>query len=115
MAVTYASGEPLSQHLGKLTKTSSLYAHVEPPLLVKTSFTNASKKPVVQRGHSKALPRIDLNQPGRLRIGHLMTYFGVSHSSVYVYIKNGVISPPDGRASGRPYWRTDTIKADLAK
>ncbi len=68
-----------------------------------------------QRGHSKALPQVDLNQPGRLRIGHLMTFYGLSHSSVYVHIKKKLLPQPDGQVAGRPYWRTETIKADLQK
>jgi len=35
-------------------------------------------------GHAKPLPvTLDLNQPGRLRVGHLLTLFGISHSSLY--------------------------------
>ena len=65
------------------------------------------------RGHSKALPRIDLNQPGRLRVGHLMTFYGLSHSSVYAHLRKKLLPPPDGVVAGRSYWRTETIKAHL--
>ena len=65
------------------------------------------------RGHSKALPRIDLNQPGRLRVGHLMTYYSLSHSSIYTHLRKKLLPPPDGVVASRPYWRTETIKADL--
>ena len=67
------------------------------------------------RGHSKALARVDLSQPGRLRVGHLMTFYGLSHSSVYSHLKRNLLPGPDGVVAGRPYWRTDTIKADLEK
>lgn len=67
------------------------------------------------RGHAKALPCPDLNQPLRLRIGHLQTLYGVSPSTVYVYLKKGLIPPADGVIAGRQYWRTDTIKNDLEK
>jgi predicted DNA-binding transcriptional regulator AlpA len=67
------------------------------------------------RGHSKALPRIDLNQPGRVRVGHMMTFYGISHSSVYAHLKKGLLPPPDGFICRRPYWLTSTIKADLEK
>ena len=67
------------------------------------------------RGHSKALARVDLDQPGRLRIGHVMTYYGLSHSSVYAHLKKNLLPPPDGVVAGRPYWRTETIKAHLQK
>ena len=68
-----------------------------------------------QVGHSKALPRIDLNQPGRLRVGHLMTFYGLSHSSVYAHLKKGLLPPPDGVICRRSYWLTSTIKADLER
>lgn len=69
----------------------------------------------VQSGHSKALPRVDLNQPARLKIGHLMTLYGLSHSSIYTYLRKKLIPAPDGVIRGRPYWRTDTIREDLEK
>jgi hypothetical protein len=67
------------------------------------------------RGHCKALPRVDLNQPIRLRIGHLMTYYDLSHSAVYVHIKNHLIPPADGKIGGRQYWLASTIRDDLEK
>lgn len=115
MAVKYVSGGLVSQPIGAPSKTVSSYIVTGTLLRTKEPPVNAPKTPVGQRGHSKALPPVDLNQPGRLRIGHLRTYFGISHSSVYTYIRRGVISPPDGRVAGRPYWKTETIKADLAK
>ena len=72
-----------------------------------------SKKP--QTGHSRALPRVDLDQPGRLRVGHLMTLYGLSHSSIYAHLRRQTLPPPDGVIANRPYWRTETIKADLQK
>ena len=67
------------------------------------------------RGHSKARPRIDLNQPGRLYVGHLMTFYGLSHSSVYAHLHKELLPPPDGVIGRRSYWLTSTIKADLEK
>lgn len=68
------------------------------------------------RGHSKALPPVDLDNPHlRLRIGHLMTFYNLSHSSVHVYLNKGLIPPADGVIRGRRYWHTDTIKNDLEK
>lgn len=71
--------------------------------------------PKTQRGHSKALPvTVSLDQPGRLRIGHLQTLFAVSHSQIYSLIKSGAIPKPDGKDGGRrPYWKTETIKQVL--
>ena len=77
------------------------------------AVTITNKK--TSRGHSKALARVDLDQPGRLRIGHVMTYYGLSHSSVYAHLKKKLLPPPDGVVAGRPYWRTETIKAHLQK
>jgi hypothetical protein len=68
-----------------------------------------------QRGHSNALPCPNLNQPGRLRIGHLMTVYNLSHSSIYVHIDKGLIPPADGKIARRQYWRVETIRNDLAK
>ena len=66
-----------------------------------------------QRGHSKPLMvTIDLNQPGRLRVGHLMSLFATSHSKLYVLLRRGEIPPPDGN-DGRPYWNTSTVRPCL--
>lgn len=62
-------------------------------------------------GHSKALPVhvIDFSKPGRLRVGHLLTLFSTSHSTLYEHM--GTRYPaPDGKDGGRPYWKTSTIK-----
>lgn len=72
-----------------------------------------SKKPT--RGHSKCLPLPDLSSPGRLRVGHLRTAYGISHSSVYTYLRRNWIPAPDGKIGSRPYWLTSTIREDLEK
>lgn len=77
------------------------------------SVTVIQRKP--NHGHSKPLPRIDLNLPARLRVGHLMSYYGLSHSAVYVHLDKGLIPPADGKIGGRKYWRTETIKNHLEK
>ncbi|CAD6526126.1 hypothetical protein ACFQ3P_13715 [Paraburkholderia sabiae] len=56
---------------------------------------------------------IDLNQPGRLRVGHLLTLLSVSHDSFYRKLKAGAIPAPSGR-DPRPYWNTATIRDYLA-
>lgn len=68
-----------------------------------------------QRGHCKSLPAPDLNTPVRLRIGHLLTLYGVSHSTFYRHQRKLLIPPPDGVVVARPFWRSATIKADLEK
>jgi hypothetical protein len=69
----------------------------------------------VKNGHSKALPiaGIDLQQPGRLRAGHLMTLFSVSHSTLYNRIRTGLIPKPDGVDGARPFWKTETVRQVL--
>lgn len=68
-----------------------------------------------KKGHSKALPIaiIDLQQPGRLRIGHLMTLFSVSHSTLYNHIRKGRIPVADGDDGKRPFWNTETVRNAL--
>jgi hypothetical protein len=68
-----------------------------------------------QLGHCKPLPRPDLNVPARLKVGHLMTLYGLCHSAIYVHLNRQQIPPPDGVVAGRSYWKTSTIKADLEK
>ena len=68
------------------------------------------------RGHSKPLPlSISLDQPGRLRAGHLQSLFAVSLSTLHLHISAGHIPPPDGRDRRRPYWNTKTIRDALQK
>lgn len=64
-----------------------------------------------KNGHSKPLSTaaIDLEQPGRLRTGHLMTLFSVSHSTLYNRIRTGLIPKPDGTDGTRPFWKTETV------
>ena len=61
--------------------------------------------------HTRARPLggIDLGQPGRLRVGHLLTLFSVSHSTLYSHIKAGKIPKPDGEDGARPFWLTSTV------
>src|SRR4051812_38856669 len=66
-----------------------------------------------QRGHSKHLAvTIDLNQPGRLRVGHWLTLLAVSHSKFYELRRRGEIPPADGN-DGRPFWNTSTARSVL--
>jgi predicted DNA-binding transcriptional regulator AlpA len=95
------------------------------------ALTFVSRKPEVLRldpaapksfrpkkaGHSKALPVacIDLQQAGRLRVGHLLTLFSVSHSTLYNRIRSGQIPQPDGVDGTRPFWKTETVRHALQK
>lgn len=69
---------------------------------------------VARCGHAKARPvaHIDLTQPGRLRVGHLLTLLSISHSALYERLRSGRLPKPDGH-DPRPYWRTTTILALL--
>lgn len=62
-------------------------------------------------GHAKCLPfdRADLWKPGRLKPGHLMSLFEISHSTLYVRRAEGIIPPPDLVEKNRPIWFTSTI------
>ena len=62
-------------------------------------------------GHAKPLPfnKADLLKPGRLKPGHLMHLFGISHSTLYKRRADGLIPPPDLKEYGRPLWFTSTI------
>jgi len=79
--------------------------------------STASSAPVrpAKNGHSKPLSTaaIDLDQPGRLRAGHLMTLFSVSHSTLYNRIRTGLIPQPDGIDGTRPFWKTATVRQAL--
>ncbi len=67
-----------------------------------------------KQGHAKPLPlTLDLNQPGRLRVGHLMNLFSISHATLYARLMTGSLPKPDGRDGKRPYWKTSTVRALL--
>ncbi|MBI3374987.1 MAG: hypothetical protein HY017_24965 [Betaproteobacteria bacterium] len=62
-------------------------------------------------GHTKAQPpTISLDQPGRLRVAHLLSLLSVSHSTLYAGIKTGRYPKPDGMDGKIPYWWTSTIR-----
>lgn len=76
------------------------------------AITSATPRKTWRSGHTKAqAPIISLDQPGRLRVGHLMALLSLSHSALYVRLGNRV-PKPDGR-DPRPYWNTGTIKLFL--
>ena len=68
-------------------------------------------------GHTKAkdLTFVDLSKPGRIRTGHMMTLFSVSHSTLYKRMHTGTIPKPDGKDGLRPFWRTETVAIALAE
>lgn len=68
-------------------------------------------------------PPFSLDQPGRLRVCHLMWLFSISHTTLYQRIEEELIPPPDGYdmpnrpkgRQGRPYWLTSTVRPLLEK
>lgn len=72
------------------------------------------KRPKAKSGHTKAKALIiSQDQPGRLRIAHLLSLFSVSHSTLYQGMKFGRYPKPDGRDGNFPYWKTETIRQFL--
>lgn len=62
-------------------------------------------------GHTRAKPpTISLDQPGRLRVAHLLSLLSVSHSTLYAGIKSGRYPKRDGTDGKIPYWKTSTIR-----
>jgi hypothetical protein len=60
-------------------------------------------------------PTISLQQPGRLRIANLMALLSISHQTLYVRLKSGLVPPPDGYDGVRPYWFTESIRPLLER
>ena len=56
------------------------------------------------------IPEININQPGRLRTAHVLSLCAISHSTLYIRMKEGTFPAPDGMDGNRNYWRTDTIR-----
>ena len=84
---------------------------------VKISFVSKANLQVPKKlcGHTKAAaPTIPIDQPGRLRVAHVMSILGVSHSTLYAGIKSGRYPAPDGFDGRMPFWNTETIKNFLA-
>lgn len=74
--------------------------------------TPTPKKPTKGKsGHAKPIPidKSALLKPGRLRPGHLMHLYGISHSTLYKRREAGLIPKPDLTEHHRPIWFTSTI------
>jgi predicted DNA-binding transcriptional regulator AlpA len=68
--------------------------------------------PVSSRRNGSTRPRplmISLDQPGRLRVGHLLTLLSISAPTFYRRMKAGEIPPATGN-DGRPYWLTSVVR-----
>ena len=65
-------------------------------------------------GHTRPkAPIISLDQPGRLRVAHVLSLLGISHSHFYSQKRMGRYPQPDGRDGNMPFWNTATLKAFL--
>lgn len=80
-------------------------------MAIKIIRTKAKKS-----GHTQPkAPTISLDQPGRLRVAHVLSLLGVSHSHFYAQKRLGRYPKADGRDGTIPYWNTATIKAFLTQ
>lgn len=71
---------------------------------------------VARSGHTRAsAPLISLDQPGRLRVAHVLSLLAVSHSTLYAGMRSGRYPKPDGFDGKVPYWKTESIRAFLDK
>ena len=69
----------------------------------------------LKSGHTRPrAPTLSLDQPGRLRVAHLLCLFSVSHATFYKRLKKGLYPAPDGRDGKMPFWSTQTIREFLS-
>jgi hypothetical protein len=81
--------------------------------LASKSVGAAASKSSGKSGHTKAQPvPASLEGRVRLRTGHLLTLYGVAHSTLYDRLRAGRIPRADGD-DGRPWWWQESIRADL--
>jgi len=65
-------------------------------------------------GHTRPQrPVISLDQPGRLRVCHVICLLAISHSTFYAGLKQLKYPAPDGFDGRLPFWKTTTIRAFL--
>lgn len=61
-------------------------------------------------GNTLARPvTLDLNGPGRLRVGHWLSLLSISSPTFYKRLNAGVIPPASGN-DGKPYWNTKVVR-----
>lgn len=62
-------------------------------------------------GHTRAVaPTISLDQPGRLRVAHVLALLSISHSTLYAGMRMHRYPRPDGFDGKLPFWNTETIR-----
>ena len=79
-------------------------------------LTGTVTLPKKQRGHTRPrAPVIGLDQPGRLRVAHLLAILGISHATLYAGLKTGRYPKPDGRDGKFPFWKTESHPCVLGR
>ncbi|KIG09825.1 hypothetical protein BurMR1_3062 [Burkholderia sp. MR1] len=79
-------------------------------VVFRTKAATAKKRPP-RNGDARPRPvSLDLDQPGRLRVGHLLTLLSVSSKTFYVRKAAGLYPAPDGYEGRSPYWNTKTVR-----
>lgn len=97
-----------------LTKQSAVLGGQIAAYATRTKVPSALIERRPQRGHARPLPiTFDLNQPGRIRVGHWLTLLQISHASFYARLRSGKLPPPDGRDGKRSYWNNKTVREFL--
>lgn len=78
------------------------------------SLNGGLNRPAPEKAKSKKVkpqaPEISLAQPGRLRVAHLLSLFGVSRTTLYSGMNFGRYPEPDGKDGRLPYWNTETVR-----
>ena len=81
---------------------------------VSTMIATNPQKRKKSNGHTKAVaPTISLDQPGRLRVAHLLSLLGISHSTLYAGLRRKRYPAPDGLDGRMPFWWTETVRQFL--
>lgn len=63
-----------------------------------------------RNGHTRPRPvLLDLNGPGRLRVGHWLTLLSITASTFYARPNVGKLPPASGN-DGKPYWNTKVVR-----
>ena len=82
----------------------------------KKTQSTGTPQTIRRKSTPRRLPlQISLDQPGRVRVGHLLELLSTSHATFYRRVAEGVYPKPDGYDGKRPYWRTDTVRELLSQ
>ena len=94
--------------------TNHKYSGIIPTDATCSTANAGSNKLKASQNHAKPLAVTgELSELTRLRVGHLMSLFAISHATLYARMREGKIPKPDGMDGRRPYWKTATIRVYL--